>query len=348
MGYGGFSPTDYNAGVRKLRASGQVFARSAQAQATGNFGNIAKALDPRKLKNGVREACFAAGFTDALPIVVSIDGTGSMDQVPFDIQKGLPDLIKLVTDQGISDHPNVLFMCHDDEHAVPPDAAFQMGQFETDAPKLLEALNELIIPHNGGGNQGEAYHLSIYAAAYHTRLEAFERDGTKGFFFMICDEEPYYRAGDPKINGTTPEIAQEVFGDKIEATVSMLQAMKKLCERYHVFIIRPGHTSHGTNKSISKLWQDLLRAAGENPENVLEIAETEAIIPTMALTIGGILGADKDEIVDVLRTQGVSGLDMAVVATKGIMPKGGALAKIATASTMLPTTTGTATGRRRR
>ena len=348
MGYGGFSPTDYDAGVKKLKATGQTFARSAQAAQTGNFGNVADALDPRKLKNGMRECCFAVGFNDALPIVVSIDGTGSMEQVPYEIQAGLPKLIGLVTDQGISSHPNVMFMCHDDEHAVPTDAAFQMSQFETEAPKLLEALNELVIPHCGGGNSGEAYHIPIYAAAYHTRLEPFERNGTKGFFFMICDEEPYYYNGDPTKNGTTPAVALELFSDTIEDTVTMLTALKKLCERYHVFIIRPGHTSNGQNRSITKLWQNLLATAGENRENVLEIAETEAIIPTMALTIAGILGADRDEIVDVLRTQGVAGVEMAVVATSGITRTTGALTKVGKATSVLTTTADPSKARRRR
>jgi len=96
------------------------------------------------------------------------------------------------------------------------------------------------------------------------------------------------------------------------------------------------------------MWQKLLKAAGENPEHVLEIAETEAIIPTMALSIGGILGADRDEIVDVLKTQGVSGVDIAVVATQGIIPAGCAVAKVATATSALATSASAASGRRRR
>jgi hypothetical protein len=346
MGSGGFSSVDYDRGVSKLRQTGQTFARSATAAATGNFGNIAKILDPRKLKNGTRECCYAAGFQDVLPIVVALDGTGSMEQVPYDIQKGLPKLIGLITEQNIADHPNVLFMCFDDEHATPPDAAFQMSQFEADAPKLLEALNELVIPHNGGGNRGEAYHLAIYAAAYHTKLESFDKTGEKGFFFLVCDEEPYYGDGDPAKNGTTREMAKEVFGDKIEKTVTMVEAMKKLCERYNVFIIRPGHTSHGKNKDITRRWQDLLAKAGENREHVLEIAETEAIVPTMALTIGGVLGADRDELVDVLRTQGVAGVDTALVATRNVAAKN-AVATVGKATATLATTGGAGTRRKR-
>jgi hypothetical protein len=347
MGAGQFNSIDYDAAVNALQSTGTNFARSAAAASTGNFTNIAEILNPRKLKNGVRESCFAPGFNDATAIVVSIDGTGSMEQIPFHIQQQLPKLLELLTEKGVSDHPNVLFMCHDDELIGLPDAVFQMSQFEIESTKLISALNEMIIPGQGGGNQGEAYHLSFYAAANHTRMEAFERDGAKGFFFMICDEEPFYHAGDPTKEGTSPAIAKEVFGDTIEATVTMLESVKKVCERYHVFILRPGHTSHGKNKTISRMWQDLLRKAGENPEHVLEVEETEAIIPTIALSIGRLADVDEDDLVDVLKAKGAAGIDSAIQATRAIVPVGNRQpAVVGKASGALATEKGTSRQRR--
>jgi len=348
MGSSGFSSVDYDAAVRNLRQTGQAFKRSTVAAQTGNLRNIAEILDPRKLKGGIREACFAQGFNDALPIVVSIDGTGSMEDVPHVIQKDLPSVIDLLTEKGISDHPNLLFMCHDDERAIAPDALFQMSQFEAGTKELIKSLNEMIIPNCGGGNRGEAYHLAFYAAANHTRLETFEKNGEKGFFIMICDEEPYYEDGDPAKFGTSPEIAKEVFGDKIEADVPMLESVKKVAERFHIFIIRPGHTAHGRNREITKRWQKLLKAAGENPEHVLEVEETDAIISTMVLAIGRLHGVDKDEIADVLRAKGAGGVDAAVNATSAIVPVTGALAVTAKVSGTLATSENAAAGRKRR
>lgn len=346
MGASGFSSVDYDKGVTSLKNTGASFTRSATAASTGNFDNIAEILDPRKLKNGLRESCFAPGFNDATPIVVSIDGTASMQDVPRHIQGELPKLIELLTEKGISDHPNVLFMCHDDEYYMPPNAVFQMSQFEIEASKLLTSLNEMIIPGNGGGNRGEAYHLSFYAAARHTRLEAFERDGTKGFFCMICDEEPFYHAGDPTKEGTSREIAKSAFGDENESTVTMLDSVKQVCERYHVFIIRPGHTSHGKDRGITKLWQDLLQKAGENPEHVLEIEETTAIIPTIALAIGRLADVDESDLVDVLKAKGATGINSAVNATRAIVPAGNGQIAVAGKASDALTTTGS--GRRRR
>lgn len=348
MGCGSFHSTDYQKSVNILKQTGKTFARSATVARTGNFSDIADALNPRKLKNSMRESCFATGFNDALPIIVSIDGTGSMEQIPYHVQKELPKLLDLLVDQGVADHPNVLFMCHDDEHAIPPDAVFQMSQFEIESSKLIESLNELIIPGYGGGNQGEAYHLPFYAAAYHTRLESFERDGTKGFFFMICDEEPYYEAGDPEKRGTSPSIAKEVFGDIREKEVTMLESLKEVVKRYHVFIIRPGHTCHGKNKSITHMWQKLLFAAGENTEHVLEVEDTNAIITTMAMAIGRLAGVAPDDLVDVLTAKGAVGIKEAIASTKNLVVANGGALVSGTTTTAIQTTDGKKTTGRRR
>lgn len=347
MGGSNLDRQAYTAGVNRLQSTGKTFARSQQAAQTGiHSAGIAEILDPRLLKDGVRESCFADGFDDVTPIVVSIDGTASMGQVPHHLLEHLPGLIEMITEKQISDHPNVLFMCHDDEHVIT-DAKFQMSQFEIGADELISALNEMIIPGCGGGNMGEAYHLPIYAAANHTRLESFERDERKGFFFLIGDEEPYYEAGDPMVRGTSPEIAQEVFGDSIEAEVSMLVSLKKLSERYHVFVIRPGHTQNGKDRAITRLWQGLLEAAGLNPEHVLEIEETDDIIPSIAMAIGRLAGVDADDLVDVLQSRGVNP-GKAAAATSALVPAADAVpATTGEASTAVATSDTPASGRSR-
>ncbi|MEI8339178.1 MAG: hypothetical protein WCF94_00765 [bacterium] len=342
MGGGGFDPKAYSAGVDALKATGATFARSAAATATGDFSKLADILNPRKLKNGMRECCFAPGFSDAMPIVVSIDGTGSMSTVPVEIQAALPGLIESLVAQGITDHPNVMFICHDDEIHLPPDAAFQMSQFETGAKELTESLNQMIIPGLGGGNCGEGYHISFYAAANHTRLEPFERDGTKGYFVMICDEQPYYDAADPAKFGTKPSLAKEIFGDDIQAEVTMLDSVKKVAERYHIFIIRPGHTQNGKNRAITKLWQKLLSDAGVNPEHVLEVEKTADIIPTITLAIGRLNGADDHDMVSVLKASGIDAKG-AISATSAVVPYAGAstgLVAVGKASAEIVTTKG--------
>lgn len=316
MGGGSFDPTAYYSTTSSLASSGKTFARAASASRSGDYTNIAEHLDPAKMKNGMREACFAPGFENATPIIVALDCTGSMAQVPDHIQKHLPELIGLLTEKGVSDHPNVLFMGFDDEHFVPR-AAFQMSQFEAGDQELINALNELIIPRMGGGNRGEAYHLAFYAAAYHTRTDEWDQKQKKGFFFIIGDEEPYYDNADPKMHGTKPDIAQQVFDVAGEKEVPMVESVRATAERYHVFVIRPGGTSNFASKEITQAWQNLLSEAGVNPEHVLQIPDVANVIPTIALAIGRINGIPDNEIADVLTTKGIDS-SKALVAISGV------------------------------
>jgi hypothetical protein len=325
MGGSSYDSKAYSGAVHALRSSGTTFARSSTASATG-IRNIAEILDPRKLNKGIRESCFAPGFNDATPVVIGIDGTGSMSRVPHVIQEKLPELIEMMVEQGISDHPNLMFMCFDDETVTKPDACFQMSQFEIDAAKLIESLNEMIIPGAGGGNAGESYHITFYALAHHTRIESFERDGQKGFFFLICDEQPYFDSGDPGVRGMTPALAKEIFGDTIQHEIPMLQSVRDAAEKYHIFVLRPHHTSHGKDQRIGAQWRDLLDKAGVNPQNVIDVEETDALITVMTTLMARINGVDEDEIIDVLKVKGAHGIDAAISATSAIQPYTGAVA----------------------
>lgn len=336
MGGGSFSPTDYLKGVKSLIGTGKVFDRSVKASASGDYGNVAKILDPRGMKNGLRESCFPPGVDDVMPIVVSIDGTGSMQKIPHHIQKELPKLLETLVEEELSDHPNLLFMCHDDETVIE-NAAFQMSQFEIEAGKLIESLNEMIIPGQGGGNNSEAYHLALYAAANHTSLESYKKNGEKGFMFLIGDEEPYFGTLDTAKYGTKPEVVKGVFGTSIQDEVPMLESLKKVLEKFHFFVIRPGDTSHGKEKRITKNWQELIKMAGGNPQNVLEVEQTDAIIPTMVMSIGITKGMDVDELVDVLNTKRASGVKVATDATSAIVPVSTAKAVVGKASASIST-----------
>lgn len=336
MGGGSFSSKDYDDGVKSLIDTGKVFDRSVKAATSGDYEDIAKILDPKEMKNGLRESCFLPGVDDVMPIIVSIDGTGSMQKIPYHIQEELPKLLDTVIEEGLSEHPNLMFMCHDDETVVK-NAAFQISQFEIEANKLVESLNELVIPGQGGGNDSEAYHLALYAAANHTRLESYEKNGEKGFMFLIGDEEPYFRNLDTAKYGTKPEVVKGVFGTSIQDEVPMLESLKKVLEKFHFFVIRPGDTSHGKEKRITGNWQKLIKAAGGNPQNVLEVEQTDAIIPTMVMSIGMTKGMDADELVDVLNTKGASGVKVATEATRAIVPVSTAKAVVGKASSLIST-----------
>ena len=142
--------------------------------------------------------------------------------------------------------------------------------------------------------------------------------------------------GDFNVHGTSVSIAKEVFGDVIEKEASMVESMTRLLETHHVLIIRPQHTQNGRAKSITKRWQDLLKAAGGNPEHVLEVEATNAIIATIALYIGQFIAAmDQADLVDVLRGNGADGVEAAARATSSIVPFAGAALSVGNTNTEL-------------
>jgi len=329
MGGGSFSSTDHATAVRGMKSSGTHFARSATAARTGVF-DVADILDPKQLKNGMRESCFAEGFDDVLPVVVGLDCTGSMGSVPGLVQDHLPELLDLMVEQGITDHPNVMFIGFDDEHALPPTGVFQMSQFEIGHEELANSLNELVIPKHGGGNSGEAYHIFFYAIANHTKLECFEENGQKGFAFIIGDEPPYYDCKSPMKHGMLPSVAKACFGDSIQEEIPMVESIRKAAEMYHIFCIRPHDTSWGKDPKVSQQWREMFTAAGVNPQHVLEVESWNSIIPTMALSIGQRSGHEASELIEVLKSKGVEGVDAASTATKDIAAYTGVGGSLAT------------------
>lgn len=334
MGGGSYSSASYTRVVDDLKSTGASFARAATASKSGDFSAraIADILDPRKLKNGIRESCYIDGATTLLPIIIAMDATGSMGNVPGEVRHDLPKLLDTIIEQEISDHPNIMFMAFDDE-TTSPQAAFQMGQFELDSKALLTSLNEFVFPGRGGGNNGESYHLPIYAAAHHTRLECFEKHGEKGVFVLIGDEPPMLNARDDwHKKGTSPELLKELFHVDAQDDIPLVESLRKLNETYHVLIVRPGETSHGKKKSITDQWQKLMKDAGGNPQHVIEVEKTASITSAITLFIGqAVAGLEHDDLVDVLSAKGATGVADAARATSAITAYEGGSRKIVAA-----------------
>ena len=242
-----------------------------------------------------------------------------MQKVPAILQKELPKIMDMIVKQDISDHPNLMFIGHDDLYAGVCRGGLQMSQFEITADKVLESLNEMVLIGQGGGNDGESYELAAYALAHHTKLESFEKNGEKGICIFVCDENPLYDNKDWTKYGTTPNAAKETFGDIIQAEIPMLATMKKVFEKYNIIVIRPGDTSCGSDHRVTKNWKKLLEAAGENPQNVIEVPSVNEVLSTAAMCIGRIRGVDETDLVSVLKAAGASHVDAAADATRDLV-----------------------------
>ena len=192
------------------------------------------------------------------PIVVAIDGTGSMGNDAYIIYDKMPMFYGQILMQGYLEDPAVSFAvvgdCYSDQ------APIQVCDFEQ-GTKLDEWLQKLWIEHNGGGQSSESYDMMAYFYANHCEIPKAELP----FFFFIGDEGYY-----PTTEG---EHIQKHIGDK--KSVSAKDSFKKLNSMFNVFLIHKPYAS-GDDAKILKQWKTVI-----NPERVLVMEDSKAIVDVM-------------------------------------------------------------------
>ena len=233
-------------------------------------------LNPQMdIKNKVRECVDSEEHPNAFPIIIGLDVTGSMGQIPYElITNTLPEIMKKILDEGVKD-PQVCFLGIGDSWSdrVP----LQVGQFESSDELMEKWLKLVYLEGGGGGNGGEDYGLAWYFAARHTSVDSFKKHGRKGVLITIGDE--------PIHTTISKNTIKELFGSA-EADIdvaSILNEVKTEWDVYHINI-----PDYSGKKAITKnCWNKLLQ------DRVLHIeADTnEAIADGI---VGAILNSYKD------------------------------------------------------
>lgn len=259
MGGGSYSVSNSTARSTAMyagRSSHQIF----ESRSMNNEMNPA---------NTLRECCDSEEHPNTIPIIIGLDVTGSMGYVPTQfIKEGMTTMMADLYKAGMVD-AQVLFMGIGDHECDR--SPLQVGQFEADDQLLDKWLKNVYLESGGGGNGGESYLLAWKYAASNTRIDSFEKRGTKGFLFTIGDE--------PNLR-TLPRRAQsEIFGSNgqylEESDASLLEQAQ---ESYNVFHIHTRETGRG--RSLDSRWREVL---GDN----LLIVENHTEIPTLiANTVG--------------------------------------------------------------
>jgi len=204
-------------------------------------GAIHEAMDPKGVK--LREARDSSVHPRSVPIIIALDETGSMGQIPhYLVQEGLPHMMGRIIEHGTPD-PAILFMGIGDAYCDR--APLQIGQFESGDEKLDEWLTKIYLEGNGGGNGGESYALAWYFAAFHTATDAWDKRGEKGFLFTIGDEHCH-----PDV---THDQLHKIMGHPYEMDLKALDLHKAASEKYDVFHIC---LSDGP---ILQRWKDMLK-----------------------------------------------------------------------------------------
>lgn len=282
MGSGRWSTDVYTAAARFRAATGT----SAFAYSDSGATRVHPALDPYGVS--VRESRDSDEHPESLAIAVLFDVTGSMRDVPRILQTKLPQLLGLLLQKGYVAHPQILFGAIGD--ATCDRAPLQIGQFESDN-RMDDDLARILLEGGGGGQKTESYELAMYFMARHTSIDCSEKRGKRGYLFLIGDEMAYSRVKGSEVD--------EVIGDKLEANIPIADIVAELKRKWETYYILPEGASYVGDREVLGFWRKQLG------QNVIELADLDAVCETIALTVGlGEDSIDLDEGLEHLRDVG--------------------------------------------
>lgn len=239
MGYGSYSMED-----RTTRAfKSGYYEKSVHEVTSSSMKDIMNPLNVH-----IRESKDSDDHPNTVPIIIGLDLTGSMYNVPsYLVKDGLPNIMNKILQSGISD-PQVLFIgIGDHEYDKSP---LQVGQFESSDDLLDKWLTSVWLEGGGGGNDGESYLLAWYFAAYHTQIDSFDKRGKKGILITIGDE--------PTLKTISGYSLDMIMGGQHKDTYTAIELLEKAKEKYHVFHIHVTDTSRGSNERTLGGWKQLL------------------------------------------------------------------------------------------
>lgn len=176
MGTGG-----YNINTRNIRAEQSGYYSRSIYETTSS--SLKRELDPNFID--IREARDNIDHPETIPIIIGIDVTGSMGDIPQElIRDGLPHIIDIITKAGINDASICICAFGDATDYAP----LQISQFEACDELLDKWLTSIWLESCGGGNGGEDPSLLWWFASKHIKTDAWDKRGQKGIIITISDE----------------------------------------------------------------------------------------------------------------------------------------------------------------
>lgn len=260
--------TSYYSDSRSIRAESLGYmTKSADQIFTQNLKREMHAsMNPKGIV--VRECKDSAAHPFTVPIILSLDLTGSMQQIPLNlVRNGLPKLMGRLVQNGVKD-ASLLFVGIGDHEE--DNAPLQVGQFESGDEELDLWLTRTWIEGGGGGNAGESYLLAWYFAAFHTQIDSFDLRGKKGFLFTIGDE--------PCLRNLPARSIAEIMAEGQHSTFTDEQLLVKAQEKYNVYHIHVLEGQQGHNSL--PYWKKLL---GQNCIEVRDYTTIPTVISEIVM-----------------------------------------------------------------
>lgn len=183
------------------------------------------------------------------PIIIVVDGTGSMGDFPEVIFKKLPLLDDCAKDY--LDDVEISFAMVGD--AGSDRLGLQVRPF-TKGTAMIDSLNKLSIERGGGSNEMESYDL---AALYYLQNAKMPKATNKPILIFVCDEGVYPRVDrDWAKNWSKVELTDNMTDKKL---------FEQLTQKYSVYCIRKhyGHVGSdgnmtGSDLKIHKQWESFV------------------------------------------------------------------------------------------
>lgn len=209
-------------------------------------------------KAHLREARDSEAHPNSVPVIIAMDVTGSMEDIPVHlIKEGLPKIVSKMMELGVKD-PQIMVMAIGDSRSDNDDGVFQIGQFESADAEMDMWLSRIWISGKGGGNGGESYHWAYLYARDHVQTDAWDKRKQKGFIFTIGDDSCHSTLSSREISEYMGEVSN------IKESVESKSLVDEVKEKWNIYHIQLGDSWEQKN------WEDLI-----GKENVFDLRRND-------------------------------------------------------------------------
>lgn len=220
MGSGSFSSSSFATYSTSLGRSYDT----TTGRVTGQTYTARHIDEKMKPYNVMRECCNTEEHPNTIPVILALDVTGSMGSACTETAEALGTIMSDLYEK----FEDVQIMVMGIGDLAYDDAPIQISQFESDV-RIAEWLDKIWIEFGGGGNSYESYSAAWYMGLYHTKLDAFDKQGRKGIIITM---------GDEPMNPYLPGIRiKHLVGDSCQGDIDTKELYNNACEKFDIYHI---------------------------------------------------------------------------------------------------------------
>ena len=188
------------------------------------------------------------------PVVIAVDGTGSMQTWPAEIFDRLPLLYQTLSKY----RPDMEISFSVIGDATADNWPVQISSFGK-GPTLDDYLKGLTPEGGGGGGMKESYELW----GYYVNMHVTTPKATSPFLIMMGDEKFYEKIDPKQVNA--------YLGDTIQAPLDAVDMWKALSQKFNIYLLRKSYA--GADEQIKGQWAT---AIGE--EKIIPVTDPTRVV----------------------------------------------------------------------